>query len=262
MASEIQHEDAHKLLKIIEDSVTTNVFPVYREAARRLGRPETDYRTVAQTCDLLDAAAALSGIPLLAFYRIRESSGNINRKAWDSEDLEPNFRQAVIDQSKSHDFTKADYTAILKALDELRGRGNIKAWRYVREKFSFEEFYLRLAGRDFLNSLDAVNDLGTDTPIRINNSGMVYIRDPKIRAAVKRRANGKCEFCGDLGFNCTDGSRYLECHHIISLANDGADRMTNVIALCATDHRKAHFGSSRIADEKEMIRIVRDLETR
>jgi hypothetical protein len=59
---------------------------------------------------------------------------------------------------------------------------------------------------------------------------------------VKLRANGKCEFCGEPGFISTKGTPYLECHHIIALANDGADRMTNVIALCPKDHREAHFG--------------------
>ncbi|TAK50128.1 MAG: HNH endonuclease [Xanthobacteraceae bacterium] len=58
-----------------------------------------------------------------------------------------------------------------------------------------------------------------------------------IREAVKRRAQGKCDYCGESGFKCEDGSRYLECHHIIALANDGADRITNVSALPATSPR-------------------------
>jgi predicted restriction endonuclease len=77
---------------------------------------------------------------------------------------------------------------------------------------------------------------------------------------VKRRAAGKCELCGKLGFKCSDGTRYLECHHIIALAYEGADRMTNVIALCPTDHREAHFGACWAELEKEMMRIVMILE--
>jgi len=47
---------------------------------------------------------------------------------------------------------------------------------------------------------DAINDIGTDTPDRVITTGIAYSRDPKIRDAVKKRAKGKCEFCGALGF--------------------------------------------------------------
>jgi HNH endonuclease len=109
-----------------------------------------------------------------------------------------------------------------------------------------------------LDFSDAIDDIdGTDDPRREVYSGVRYARDPKIRAAVKRRAEGKCEFCGELGFKCVDGTRYLESHHITALANDGADRMTNVIALCPRDHREAHFGERRTEIEKEMINKVK-----
>lgn len=58
--------------------------------------------------------------------------------------------------------------------------------------------------------------------------------------------------CGKHGFARPDGTIYLETHHIISLANDGADRITNVIALCAEHHREAHFGALRDELEKKM----------
>ncbi len=86
-----------------------------------------------------------------------------------------------------------------------------------------------------------------------------YARDPQIRDAVLLRAGGTCEFCGKAGFLRQDGSRYLEAHHIIALADDGADRMTNVIALCPNDHRKAHFGRDRAELERRMVQIVESL---
>ena len=102
----------------------------------------------------------------------------------------------------------------------------------------------------------SLNDLGTDEPNRVAFPSVRYPREPKIREAVKHRANGRCEFCGEVGFRRDDGSPYLECHHIIALAKDGADRMTNVIAVCPNDHRKAHFGKDRDEIEKEMIKKV------
>ena len=110
-------------------------------------------------------------------------------------------------------------------------------------------------------NFDAINDIATetetepDTPDRVTR--YVYARNPAIRVAVMKRAKGKCEFCGELGFMRVDGSRYLECHHIIALANDGADLLTNVIALCANHHREAHFGEQRDEIEKQMVRFVR-----
>jgi predicted HNH restriction endonuclease len=66
--------------------------------------------------------------------------------------------------------------------------------------------------------LNAIDDLGSDAPDRARAIAWTYKRDPKVRAAVLRRACGKCEFCGAMGFLKDDRARYLECHHIIALA--------------------------------------------
>jgi hypothetical protein len=95
---------------------------------------------------------------------------------------------------------------------------------------------------------------------RISRPGAAYARSPAIRAAVMKRAKGKCEFCGEPGFMGIDGAPYLECHHIVALANDGVDRMINVIAICANHHREAHFGKQHDEIEKRMIRIVEKAE--
>jgi 5-methylcytosine-specific restriction endonuclease McrA len=104
---------------------------------------------------------------------------------------------------------------------------------------------------------NAIDDLGTDTPARAKSEEWSYARDTKVRDAVLKRAKGKCEFCGELGFMKPDGTRYLESHHVIALARDGADRLTNVIALCPNDHREAHFGERGEEIEKGMILKLR-----
>jgi hypothetical protein len=116
-----------------------------------------------------------------------------------------------------------------------------------------------IRGKLYANS-DAIDDIGTGTPERIKGTVYTYDRDAKIRMAVMRRAKGKCEFCGELGFKRSDGTRYLECHHIIALAKDGTDRMTNVIALCPNHHREAHFGKQSVKLEREMIQKVMVIE--
>jgi predicted HNH restriction endonuclease len=100
---------------------------------------------------------------------------------------------------------------------------------------------------------DAINDLGTDSPVSELSQSWSYPRDSKVREAVLARAKGSCEFCGALGFLKPDGARYLETHHIIALAAEGADRLTNVIGLCPNDHREAHFGERRQVLEQQMI---------
>jgi 5-methylcytosine-specific restriction enzyme A len=104
--------------------------------------------------------------------------------------------------------------------------------------------------------------LGSDDPDRTLNLVAGYRRDPKVRKAVLERAGGKCEYCGRLDFTCTNGNKYLESHHIIALAKEGEDRTTNVIALCAEDHRVAHFGLLRTEIENEMMTILAKLHSK
>ncbi|MBU6206852.1 MAG: HNH endonuclease [Alphaproteobacteria bacterium] len=93
----------------------------------------------------------------------------------------------------------------------------------------------------------AIEDLdfepvGRLTPERVPYSGTFIERDDKVRHRVIKRAKGKCEHCGELGFAKPDGSHYVEANHIISLAEQGPDTLDNVIALCPNHHREAHFG--------------------
>jgi hypothetical protein len=108
---------------------------------------------------------------------------------------------------------------------------------------------------------DAIDDREGDRPEPRVGPVRRYPRDPRVRARVLVRAKGSCEFCGVLGFECEDGSRYLQSHHIIKLADDREDRMTNVIALCPNHHREAHYGVSREKLEAKMAQIVRELES-
>lgn len=70
-----------------------------------------------------------------------------------------------------------------------------------------------------------------------------YSRNPLVRKLVLERADGRCEYCGSVGFSTSAGSIYLETHHIIPLAERGEDSSDNVIALCPNHHRQAHYGS-------------------
>jgi predicted restriction endonuclease len=207
-------------------------------------------------CDLLDAAACLSGTPLLALVKVLAKSGEINPKAF-KEDV--GLRDFIIKKSLAYRFRKSDYFAISQGLTKLEDKGNRNAWQYVYKLFSREQIIRRLAGTGPIDdpALNAVDDIGTDKPDRALSQVWLYTRDQAVRNAVLKRANGICEYCGKTGFLKSDGKPYLESHHVIALADDGEDRTTNVIALCPNDHREAHFGAKREEIESEMIQILK-----
>ncbi|MCR4740320.1 MAG: HNH endonuclease [Lachnospiraceae bacterium] len=78
-------------------------------------------------------------------------------------------------------------------------------------------------------------------------------RSEKVAAYVKERAAGICELCGKLTpFYNKSGEPYLECHHIVWIARDGADEINNAVALCPNCHRKMH-----ILDESSDVEILK-----
>ena len=80
---------------------------------------------------------------------------------------------------------------------------------------------------------------------RIEVKGFAFKRDPAVRSAALTRAGGRCEYCGERGFQMANGSIYLETHHIIPLCEGGSDDSRNVAALCPNDHKRAHFATER-----------------
>lgn len=122
-------------------------------------------------------------------------------------------------------------------------------------------FELEPAGA-ILNSGTALEDLvqhpiGNELPDRAKRTTYVFQRDPKVRAHVLKRADGRCEYCGREGFLLPNGLRYVEAHHIIGLSVSGPDTLQNVIGLCAEHHREAHYGvNADVLEEKCVERLA------
>ncbi|MDD5216181.1 MAG: HNH endonuclease [Methylococcales bacterium] len=74
----------------------------------------------------------------------------------------------------------------------------------------------------------------------------VHKRDEQIKKRAKEIANGICQLC-DLPAPFKKENEkgelkpYLEVHHVIRLADGGADSIKNVVALCPNCHRKMHI---------------------
>lgn len=77
-----------------------------------------------------------------------------------------------------------------------------------------------------------------------------FRRNADVVAEVLYRANGICEECKSPApfIRASNGTPYLEVHHIRTLANGGEDTVENAIAVCPNCHRKLHFGM----DESEI----------
>jgi 5-methylcytosine-specific restriction protein A len=79
---------------------------------------------------------------------------------------------------------------------------------------------------------------------RISVRTFTYKRNPDIVAEALHRASGLCEDCKKTApfKRMSDGSPYLEVHHILPLSKGGEDSLNNVLALCPNCHRKRHYG--------------------
>jgi 5-methylcytosine-specific restriction enzyme A len=106
----------------------------------------------------------------------------------------------------------------------------------------------------------ALDDLeppvGIATPDLVGQLGYGYRRDGAVREYVLSRSDGKCEYCGRIDFAKPNGMGYVETHHVLRLADQGPDTPSNVIALCSSHHREAHFGSRAAELEREFVRIL------
>lgn len=84
-----------------------------------------------------------------------------------------------------------------------------------------------------------------------------YLRDARVRAKVIKMAEGCCECCGELGFVTENGERYLESHHVVEVSQRGPDSPTNIVAVCPSCHRKAHYAADRSQIERRMLEAIR-----
>lgn len=249
----LQHQGALKLLQIIEKQHPNKSPPTYAEAALLLGRPRSHARAVAQMCDLLDAAAAAAGIPLLALVAIHENSHQINRKAWKRETT-PAAREEIIQRSLNHAFTSEDFQAIREGLGELDSRGNRAAWKYLTFVFGKHQLLARVRGLGaHLRDVAAERPDQEEEAIEGDRRLIAHYRrerNPilarKKKDAARGRSGGlKCECCGKDSretFPSIEADLW-EVHHRKPLSQAKQSVRTtlaDLAVLCPTCHRAIH----------------------
>lgn len=77
-------------------------------------------------------------------------------------------------------------------------------------------------------------------------AGRAYIRDPEVRAWVRKQANGICEGCNQPAPFEMNERPFLEVHHVKHLAHGGSDRPSNAVALCPNCHRRCHHSNDKL----------------
>lgn len=115
---------------------------------------------------------------------------------------------------------------------------------------------IKSVGEDILLSSPYAKIETDDQRTLCGRVGTVYRRDPKVRADIIRVANGHCECCGEEGFLTQSGQRYLETHHLVGVSERGPDKASNIVAVCPTCHKKAHFAADRIEIERRMFEAI------
>ncbi len=108
------------------------------------------------------------------------------------------------------------------------------------------------------NLKERAMERGTRAATNRSITSKIYVRDQYIIEYAKRRANGKCQLCENPApFYTTDGSPYLETHHIVWLSAGGADSIENTVALCPNCHRKMHT-LNRSADVAKLLKAAKE----
>lgn len=92
-----------------------------------------------------------------------------------------------------------------------------------------------------------------EVPQRREIVGSAFVRSQEVGQTVLRRAAGICEYCGALGFETAAGAIYIETHHVIPLSENGPDVVWNIVAICPSDHRRAHFGKDRDSIRETLV---------
>lgn len=96
------------------------------------------------------------------------------------------------------------------------------------------------------------------------SSSFVYERDPAIKEFAKLRSKCRCEMpdCDSEGFEKPNGDLYIEVHHIVPLAAEGGDIISNVAALCPNCHKKAHYSTMTKQIRKALLASIAEANVR
>jgi hypothetical protein len=134
MTIDEEHKEARRLLPLLFEANRKHRFMTYVDAVEALGwdlRGST--RMMGKVAHLLDAAAVLANVPLIALHTVRANGGSeVNPEAFLND---PEFRAQLLAEAAAHTFTQTDVANIEAQLDNLfrKGKGNRAAWQQIKK---------------------------------------------------------------------------------------------------------------------------------
>lgn len=133
MAADKQHDDARQLLKVIRDRIERGEGPIegYLAAAESIG--QTGGRHMGQVCSRIDAAAFVTGWPMLSIHMIRKPNGDVNHESFSTHGWEL-WHDEVVGETVTHRWTVKQVDDIIRGLDGLPRDSAQLIWQGYMER--------------------------------------------------------------------------------------------------------------------------------
>ena len=214
----------------------------------------------ANAKELAEAAAISDG-----YYRVNLLYGGLGHMFCDATGFVPDLRPddsarwwavwSVGHSTKDHGFLWQMRSQVVEALETLR---------WVKALIS-EETYRKKEQEETVKSLASTETerqtrlaVAPSHPAALQVLRTEFQRNPDVVASVLFRAQGRCELCETSApfLRVSDGSAYLEIHHIVSLSKGGEDTLRNAVSLCPNCHREVHYGKERDRHNQSLQRIA------
>lgn len=127
---------------------------------------------------------------------------------------------------------------------------------FINQKRMWEwEPGAEISARIEIRTEECLAKVSNGQPKKKLQHSLAYERNAEVVKRTRQLANGTCQLClQPAPFKDKKGFPYLEVHHVIWLSRNGADDITNTVALCPNCHAKMH-----IVDDVEDIDYLRKI---
>lgn len=201
-----------------------------------VGYETGNLKAITTTCKVKNKYIENDGI-FVEFQKIHEFEIPLDLDLLkESEDLQDcevvHFHRGTL-----FELEKVHFEAIINNLDEI----NTNTESYDEELYEAVKQSLQ---DDSKKRTQRLKNRISSFPVSYETTTRVFQRNPDVIAEVLIRANGICEKCNNKApfYRASDGTPYLEVHHLIRLADGGEDTVENAIAVCPNCHKELHFG--------------------
>lgn len=169
---------------------------------------------------------------------------------------------------------KYTYRGIVKLVgepfqkDEIDFSGNLRSvWKFplqlVQKSFINKEFvdreqgYIDHAAKEISNGQlrKKVKNVDGIARSRITKT-ITYEYNSYVREYAKRRANGRCELCGNDAPFSIEGRPFLKTYHFKPLSKGGRDDIQNIAALCPNCYEKVLY----LKADNDLEKIKRQID--